>query len=138
MAVIDIKWNPTKRELRQFGGLCLVFFGLIGAYVYSYHQATTAASILAGLAVGLGLMGLLVPMALRPIFVGWMVAAFPIGWTVSHLLLAVIYYLVLTPIGLILRVVGYDPLSRGFDDDAATYWSLRERSDDVSHYFRQF
>ena len=138
MAVLDIKWNPTRRELRQFGGLCLVFFGLIAAYAYYRHDASTVASVLAGLAVVLGTLGLLAPSALKPVFVGWMIAAFPIGWTISHLLLGSLYYLVLTPIGLILRLVGYDPMHREFDAKADTYWVEREQVQDVGRYFRQF
>lgn len=63
-----------------------------------------------------------IPIVRRPIHVGWMYAAFPIGWTVSHLLIALVYYLVLTPIGLLMRAAGYDPLQRRFDRTAATYW----------------
>ena len=138
MAVIDINWNPSRRELRQFGGLCLVFFGLIAGYAYYRHDATTVASVLGGLAVVLGTMGAVAPAALRPVFVGWMVAAFPIGWTISHLLLGLLYYGILTPIGLILRAVGYDPMNRELDPKASSYWSQREPVEDVGRYFRQF
>ena len=50
-----------------------------------------------------------------------MFAVFPIGWVVSHLLLGVVYFLVLTPIGLTLRALGRDPLERRFDQSASSY-----------------
>jgi hypothetical protein len=70
-------------------------------------------------------------------FVGWMFLAFPIGWTVSHLLLLATFYLVLTPIGVVMRLVGHDPLERKFRPEAATYWMEHDPGSDPSRYFRQ-
>jgi hypothetical protein len=71
-------------------------------------------------------------------FVAWMVAAAPIGWTISHVVLGAVYYLVLTPIGLILRVAGRDPLQRRFDRTAPTYWIERKREQAPTRPFKQF
>jgi hypothetical protein len=67
-----------------------------------------------------------------------MAAVFPIGWLVSHLLLAAIYYLVVTPIGVMMRVCRYDPMQRRFDRQAATYWKPRRNTDDPQRYFKQY
>jgi hypothetical protein len=67
-----------------------------------------------------------------------MYAAYPIGWVVSHVLLALIYFGVLTPIGRIMAVCGYDPMERRFDRAASSYWIEREPNRDASRYFRQF
>jgi hypothetical protein len=91
-----------------------------------------------GLAAVVFVVGLVAPAVMRPIFVGWMVAAYPIGWTVSHAILAVTFYLVLTPIGLVLRLMGHDPLRRSFDPSAETYWVPHNPGGDPSRYFRQF
>ena len=74
----------------------------------------------------------------RWIYLGWLYAAFPIGWTLSHILLAAGYYLVLTPMGLLARWLREDPLERKLDRDAATYWTERRPPRDVRRYFRQF
>ena len=74
----------------------------------------------------------------RLIYLGWMYAAFPIGWTVSHIFLAAIYYLVFTPVGLLLRLVKGDPLEHGLDRSASTYWAKRPPTGDMRRYFRQF
>jgi hypothetical protein len=71
-------------------------------------------------------------------YIGWMYLAFPIGWTVSHVLLAVTYYLVLTPIGLIMRAVGRDPMRRRLDPEAKSYWIEHRPDRDPSRYFRQY
>jgi hypothetical protein len=84
-------------------------------------------------------VGLLVPQAIRWVYVGWMLAAFPIGWLVSHLLLAAIFFGVIMPIGLILRVLGRDPMRKSFDRSASTYWIARPTEPtDSRRYFRQF
>jgi hypothetical protein len=67
-----------------------------------------------------------------------MYAAFPIGWLVSHALLAIIYYLVITPIGLVMRGLGKDPIQKRFDPTRKSYWVKREATRDRSRYFRQF
>ena len=72
------------------------------------------------------------------IYVGWMVAVFPIGWTVSHLMMAVVYYFVVTPIGIWRTRQTGDPMTRKFDADAATYWEEREANKPPESYFRQF
>jgi hypothetical protein len=67
-----------------------------------------------------------------------MALAFPFGWLLAHLLLAAIYFLLITPIGLILRIVRRDPLAREFEHEAQSYWTPRPANDDRSRYFRQY
>src|SRR5262249_39080951 len=86
----------------------------------------------------LSLTGYLVPALRRPLFVGWMCAAYPIGWVVSHLVLMTIFYLVLTPIGMLMRLFGRDPMTRSFDRSAQSYWVAHNPGGDASRYFRQF
>jgi hypothetical protein len=88
-------------------------------------------------AAAISLAGLLNPRWIRPVFVTWMRLAYPIGWTVSHLMLATIYYLVITPIGLVMRLLGRDPLQRRWDRQASTYWVAHNPGGDMARYFRQ-
>ena len=138
MAVLDVNWNPEKKDLRAFGGMWLVFFAAIAAYLHFRTGYAWLAPYVGGAAVVIGLLGLAIPKAVKPIYVAWMVAAFPIGWTISHLLLGAIFYLLITPIGLVMRVVGYDPMTRKFEPEATTYWTEHRTGDDPSSYFRQF
>ena len=64
------------------------------------------------LALTVGLAGLTRPEWMRSIYVGWMVLAFPIGWTVSQVMLALMFFGLFTPIGLVFRLIGRDPLQR--------------------------
>jgi hypothetical protein len=89
-------------------------------------------------AVAIGIVGLIWPRVMRPIFVGWMCAAFPIGWVVSHFLLAAVFYLIITPLGLVMRLAGRDKLKLQIDRESKTYWTRRPSIPPASRYFRQF
>jgi hypothetical protein len=47
---------------------------------------------------------------LRPVYTGWMIVAFPIGWTVSKIALGLMFFLVFLPVGLVFRMTGRDVL----------------------------
>ena len=63
---------------------------------------------------------------MKPVHIGWMTLAFILGWVNTRLLLGAFYYLVLTPIGLIMRLAGKDLLGKKIDRSATTYWIKRE------------
>lgn len=137
--MIEINWHPSTRQLRQFAAIWLPGFlaGLGGLLLYRTGNMWLAAGVwLPALLVGL--IGYAVPAVIRPVFVVWMCAAYPIGWTISHLILAAAYYLVITPTGLIMRLLGRDPMCRKFDHRAETYWVSRMPSEGTARYFRQF
>ena len=94
--------------------------------------------ILGAIALVMGLLGLVAPALLRPIYVGWMVLAFPIGWTISLFTLAIMYYGLFTPLALIFRLLGRDPLDRRFEPAAETYWTPKATPTDPRRYFKQF
>ena len=78
--------------------------------------------ILAVLALTIGPLGLVRPAWMRFIYVGWTVLAFPIGWTVSLIMLATMFFGLFTPIGLIFRLLGRDLLQRIRHPDLESYW----------------
>jgi ABC-type uncharacterized transport system permease subunit len=138
MALIDIHRNPSRRELLWFGLLLLLFFGLVGGLVLWRSESLTA-SISIWTVGGLLTVVYYAVRPLRlPIFLGWIYVAYPIGFVMSHLVLGVIYFLVITPIGLIMRLLGRDPMERQFDRAAKSYWTRRGAAARTERYFRQF
>jgi hypothetical protein len=148
MAIFDINWRPDRPQLRTFGLGALAAFGLLGAWVFFRHSlfgfpmdadaAHLAACLLWVAGIVCAVLALEWPAALRPLYIGLSVVGVPIGWVVSHLAMAIIFYGVLTPIGLVMRLSGRDPLHRKFDRSARSYWVDCRRRDDIRRYFRQF
>jgi Saxitoxin biosynthesis operon protein SxtJ len=89
----------------------------------------------------IGLLGAILssasPTAGAALYRAWMAAFFPVGWAVSHLLLAFVFFAVLTPTGLLMWLVGRDPLQRRWDRSASSYWIPRRTTSDSRRYFRQ-
>jgi len=138
VALIEIDRHPSSRKLRQFAGLFVVAFGVAGFLVLRRSGSWEAALAIWTVALLVGVAGLVRPPAIRLVWVGMIYLAFPVGWVVSHLLLAVVLYLVFTPIGLLLRLLGRDPLERRFDPQATSYWTPHRQADTIDRYFRQF
>ena len=139
MAIIEIDKNPSPRTLRLFGVLLGLFFLILGGLLRWRAGPGTASTVLFVLAGALPLLYYLVPPLRRPMYLGWIYLAWPIGLALSFVLLAAIYFLVLTPIGLFMRLVlRRDPMQRGFDASAATYWIPRTRQPDPERYFRPY
>ncbi len=145
--MIEIDFSPDERTLRQFGWIALGGFGLLAALAYfeqlmfAFGLGEARVPVAAGIAgVGLlaALLGAVYPKANRPLFVGLAVLAFPIGFVLSYLILGALFFLVITPTGVVMRLLGRDPMARTFDPDATSYWTpatpARERDD----YFKQF
>lgn len=133
----DLPLNPSARTLRQFAGLWLAVFSAFAGGQCAGGRLVPAAG-LAALALGVGLLGLLRPKIVRPIFVGWMMLAFPLGWIISRFLLACLFYGVLTPLGLWFRLVGRDMLARRRQPGQSTYWQVKPAVIDRQRYYRQF
>ncbi len=138
MAIIDIKLEPTKRDLRWLGLVVLAFFGLIGGIVLLRTDSWPATRALWLVGGFLTLVYYSVRPLRRPMFRAWMRAVYPLGLTISHGILGVVYFLLVTPLGLLLKAIRGDPLQREFDRDAASYWTPHEPGKDPSSYFRQF
>jgi ABC-type sugar transport system permease subunit len=78
-------------------------------------------------------IGLAAPRRLRVLYRRWMTLAFTLGWFTSRLLLVVIFALVVTPIGLLARLVGKRFIEPGPDRGAATYWTRRDQARRTDH-----
>ena len=114
----------TKKELCKFGVTVGVVFCLLGALLcwrgkgYYYYFL-----ILGGAFI---IPALVVPMILRPVEKVWMGAAKCMGWVMTRVILSILFYLVLTPVGLIAKLVGKDFLDLEFDRNAESYWIPKE------------
>ncbi len=139
MSLVEINWNPERSELRKFGVIALVVLTAVSVvlrFVFKAGIVVPACVFTAGFCIFV--TTLVSAKAARIIYLGLTFAAMPVGFVISVVLMAVFYYLVLTPVGLVFRLLGRDPLNRRFEPRAPTYWTPRRRVDSVERYFHQF
>ncbi len=138
MSLIRIDHHPSRQQLTIFGLLWTAFLGVAGWIVFSRFGSMPAAIGIWIAAVAVPLAGVALPELLRLVYLGMAYAAFPIGYVVSHAVLAAVYYLLILPTGLLMRLCGYDPMQRRLDPNINSYWLERKPADDVNRYFRQY
>ncbi|MDA0591489.1 MAG: SxtJ family membrane protein [Planctomycetota bacterium] len=138
MAIVDINWKPNRKELRWFGGLLIVFCGVIAWVVSRGRDDSTLPIAIAATGLVVGVTGLLRPELIRYVYVAWMVAVSPIAFVVSNLIVAVVFYLVVTPIGLAMKFARRDVLKLELRRDADSHWVKKKMPKDARRYFRQY
>ena len=138
MALAEINWKPSARELRIFSVALGCLLALIAFFSFRASAWLPLTVTLSGLALLIVVFGLIVPATVKSVYLGWMILLFPVRWIVSCLLIAVVYYLIIAPIGLILRLLGHDLVGRRFDAQATSYWKSERRIRREQDYFRQF
>ena len=145
--MVELNLRPDARTLRQFGWIALGGFGLLALCAWNQwlvfrHLSDGArepvALALAGLGVLSATFSLVFPKANAPLFVGLSVVAFPIGFVLSYVIMATLFYVVIAPVGFLLRLVGKDPMDRRFLPDARSYWVDARPGRAKADYFKQF
>lgn len=133
-----IGFGGVGRGRRAPGALLPLLFAAAGAL----GRSGASPAVVVGLPLALGLGGALsilaAPALGARVWRLWMRAGAPVGWTVSRLVLGLVYYGVVTPIGFVMHLVGYDPLRRRFDRAVSSYWIARPRREGTERYFRQY
>jgi hypothetical protein len=142
-----INLHPTNRQLRQFGFIALVAFGVLGAVVQwrgglfgvNFGDAALWVSYsLWALGVVSALLSLVHPTGNRFLFVALTVISYPIGYVVSFVLMALFFYGVVTFVAIVFRLIGRDVLKRRFEPEASTYWTPHTSPASIKRYFQQF
>ncbi len=136
--LVVINREPSRKDLFWFGVALPAFFVLVGFIVARRTGSSIIPAGIWALGAALSLVYAVVPRARQPIFVGWSYAAYPVGWAITNLLLTLIFWLVITPIGILVRLFADDPLARRPDDSAESYWTPSERNRDIRSYLQQF
>jgi hypothetical protein len=136
VALFELNRSPSTRELRWFAGLWFpAMCALAGASVWRRFHAPQAAISIWTIAALLAIAGLCAPRVIRPIYTGLIRITFPVGWVLSHVLLFSVYFVVITPLGVLVRRF-HDPMARQFDRPAKSYWMPCETRSKES-YIRQ-
>lgn len=121
---MTIDRNPSLRKLRQFGALC-VLAAVIAGFTRGPWWLLAPAAI-----------GTAWPALLRPVFVGASIVTYPIGWLVSRVVLAAIFFGLVTPLGIVFRLAGRDRL--GLRSAGPPRWIEKTPPRDPRSYFDAF
>ncbi len=139
MSLIEINWHPNHKELRNFALIGLIASALISLILYLVGGLSIRWAVVIFVAGFIIFLTSLISIKLtRIIYLSLTLVTLPIGWVVSFLLLAGFYFLLLTPLGLLFRLIGRDALCRRFDSNVKSYWLIRKSPKNPDRYFHQF
>jgi hypothetical protein len=113
--------TPDRQELRNFGlltgALIALVFGLLLPWMHRWSLPRWPWIV--GLA--LWLPAIIWPAALLPFYRGWTALGLVLGWINSRIILSLLFFLVITPMGLLRRALGHDAVARRFEPEAESY-----------------
>lgn len=117
--------TANTKDLRSFGLLVGAVFSIIGVWPILFWGEP-----LRLWAVGTGglliFLGGILPRALAPIHKGWMWIGHVLGWINTRILLGIVFYGLITPIGMVFRLMGKNTIREGFSEACPTYRVLRQ------------
>ncbi len=130
--------KTDKSEIKKFGVTVGIVFGLIAGLLF-WH-AKESYSIFLILSTSLIVLGLVLPILLKPVYMVWMTFAVIMGWIMTRVILSLLFFLLVTPIGLMGRLFGKDFLDKKFkENNKESYWIKKEKIKiERSDYERQF
>ncbi len=140
----EVNWNPDTTARRTFakslvvGFPCLAVVLLFAGYFTGKGWNFGPAFKLGGIGAAAGVLFHAVPAIAKPFYVVWYALACCIGLVVGNVVLAVIFYLLVTGIGLVKRLGGRQPIRKTPDRQAKTYWIAAPPAPGPKHYYRQF
>jgi saxitoxin biosynthesis operon SxtJ-like protein len=130
------KGRASAKELRRFGLIVGGVFSVIGLWPLLIRQEPPRVWALAAAAV-LILPAVVYPPLLDYPHRGWMRLGHALGWINTRVILAVFFYAILTPVGVIMRLAGRDAVGRKFEPGATSYRQERQPRS-ASHMWHQF
>lgn len=133
-----INWNPSTKDMRWFGVVILIGFGLIGFAVKRHGHPETATTIWA-ISSAIGFLAIVMPPIARPFYLIWMFIALVMGSVMSRIVMGVIFYFVLSPVAIVFKLMKRDAINRRKPEvPRETYWSEHPVIDDKKYYEHLF
>ena len=121
----NIPTQVTRKELRKFCFTIGVVFGLFA--VFLMWKSKSSGIYFGYTSVIFLVVGMFIPTFFKHVYIIWMSLAVVMGYVMTRVLLTLIYAVIFTPVGLVIRVLGKDPLQQKWDKNATSYWIKRDR-----------
>ncbi|MFA7692059.1 MAG: hypothetical protein GX117_08835 [Candidatus Hydrogenedentes bacterium] len=140
--MLDID-TSSKTEQRKFGFVMAAAFAILGllrtGIRYLLHGTFANPQWFFVIALPFLLLALLWPKGLKPVFIAWMKFALVLNWIVTHVMLSIVFFLIIIPMGLFTRLFGSDPLKRQWLPATESYWEApEEQPEELERYHNQF
>ena len=127
----EVKELPAApADLRKFswtvGGAFVVLWALLATVFPYLLDKGRDLPILWQIGVALAVVGTLLPTLVKPVYYAWMTLALVLGYVMTRVILTIFFFVVLTPVALVFRLIGRDALHRKLDREAESYWIEKE------------
>ena len=129
--------KSEKSDLRKFGITVGIILMIISVFLFWKEKESFQILLIAGTV--LLILGIAMPVILKPIYWAWMVFATVLGWHMTRVILIVLYYFVITPISLVFRLIAKQFIDLSWNKRMSTYWNYRKQADLFNNnYEKQF
>ncbi len=127
----------ANSELSKFGiTIGIILFIIAGIFLWIENDLYI---VLLYISLILIITGVLFPFLLKPVYLIWMVFSYIISWFMTRIILSLLFYLIITPIGLISRLLGKQFLELRWNKLKGSYWNIRKKENYITdHYEKQF
>lgn len=129
--------ESEKSDLQKFGISAGIILLIIAGFLFWKEKESFQLPLIIGIIVLAS--GFAMPIVLKPFYWVWMVFATILGWVMTRVILSLLLYVIITPIGLILRLLGKQFLALKWNKTDGTYWNYRSKSiSEQERYDKQF
>ena len=115
--------KSEKSDIRNFGITLGIILLLISGFLFWKEKESY--QIFSGIGITLSLIAIAIPSVLKPVYWMWMIFGIILGWFMTRVILSLLFYIILTPIGLTLRLFGKQFLELRWDKSKESYWNFR-------------
>ncbi len=136
--MLDIN-TSSRTEQRKFGLVMAAAIVVLGLIRYAFHGFAQFPMYFFAVAGVFAFFGLVWPGALKPVFIVWIKFALVLNWIVTHLMLTIIYWAIIIPMGIAMRLFSDDPLKRKWLPHDTSYWEApEEQPEEFERWRNQF
>ena len=140
----EVNWHPDTAARRTFAKSLIIGFPCVALVFLLVGKLSGGAwnlefaLKLGGLGAAAGVLFYLVPAIAKPFYVVWYALACCVGLVMGNVLMGLLFYVLVTGIGLVKRAFGSQPIRKTPDPQAKTYWLAAAPPSNPKRYFSQF
>lgn len=140
----EVDWNPDLPARKKFAVSLIVGFPIVAVLLLLLGRAFSGAwnptipIWIACAGSGTGVVLRLLPQIAKPFYLVWFGFGCSAGIVIGNLLFSAFFYLVITPFGLMRRMIGKPAIVKRHAKESSSYWQDARTTDDPKRYYRQY